>query len=139
MRTSILLPALVGLAAAQSIDYPAIEKYPDPELVVAPCDEVQDTPPDVPADPITPITTPPSRVKRHLLLQKRDGDCAPQPTGSGPVPSPDTVSAFLSFPTLHVCFVSSLCEPQLMKASLWRTTQLHQMVIRSFSRMGMPQ
>ena len=111
MRSFILLPALAGLAAAQLMNLTEIENdYPDPVLVTAPVDEVQDTPPDVPAAPIEPITTPPSRVKRHLL-QRRDGDCAPQPPGSGPVPSPDTVDAFQSFPTLHVGFDSSLCEP----------------------------
>ena len=30
-------------------------------------------------------------------LQKRDGNCAPQPTGAGPTPSPDTASAFLAY------------------------------------------
>lgn len=107
MRSAIFLPALAAIAAAQLINLDEITKYPDPVLVAAPFDEVQDTPPDVPAAPIDPITTPPSRVKRHLI-QKRDGDCAPQPTGSGPVPTPDAVSAFQSFPTLHVSYISTI-------------------------------
>jgi hypothetical protein len=33
---------------------------------------------------------------------KRDGTCSVQPPGSGPVPVPDTVDAFLSDPVLQV-------------------------------------
>lgn len=102
MRSALIVPVLVSLGASQLIDLVAIDAFPDPVLVAAPLVVVEDTPPDVPAAPIEPITTSPSRVRRQLI-QKRDGDCSPQPTGSGPVPSPDTVSAFQSFATLQVC------------------------------------
>lgn len=101
MRCTLVLPALVSLAASQLIDLVAIGNSPDPVLVAAPFGVVTDTPPDVPADPIEPITEPPSRVRRNLV-QKRDGNCAPQPTGSGPVSTPDTVAAFKSNPDLQV-------------------------------------
>ena len=108
MRSTLIVPALVSLAASQLIDLVAINKFPDPVLVAAPLDVVEDTPPDVPAAPVEPITTSaPSRVRRQLI-QKRDGDCSPQPTGSGPVPSPDTVAAFQSFDTLQVCNSNSV-------------------------------
>ena len=67
MRSTFFLPALVGLAASQLIDLAAIEQYPDPQLVTPPSDVVKDTPPDVAAAPITPITTPASRVKRGMV------------------------------------------------------------------------
>lgn len=36
------------------------------------------------------------KIKRNSVFGKRDGDCSAQPQGSGPVPSPDTPSAFLA-------------------------------------------
>ena len=101
MRCTLVLPAIVSLAASQLIDLVAIGNTPDPVLVSAPLDVVTDTPPDVPAAPIEPITNAPSRVRRNLV-QKRDGNCNPQPTGSGPVSTPDTVAAFQSNPDLQV-------------------------------------
>ena len=100
MRSALIVSALVSLAVSQLTDYPAIENI-DPVLVTAPVDVAEDTPPDVAAAPIEPITTSPSRVRRQLI-QKRDGDCKPQPAGSGPVPTPDTVQAFLSSAELQV-------------------------------------
>ena len=35
-------------------------------------------------------------------LRKRDGNCAPQPSGSGPVSTPDTAAAFRSSSALSV-------------------------------------
>ena len=119
MRSALIVPALVSLAASQLIDLVAMENFPDPVLVAAPFDVVEDTPPDVPAAPIEPITTSPSRVRRQQI-QKRDGDCSPQPTGSGPVPSPDTVSAFQSFATLQVCTITEGTYHQLIMNRLWR-------------------
>ena len=44
--------------------------------------------------------------KRDIIelqhVAKRDDACQPQPTGSGPVPTPDTPAAFKSFQVLHV-------------------------------------
>jgi len=101
-------------AASQLMDLDAIAAAPDPVLVTPPDNVVQNTPPDVPAPRIIPITTDalsptntPSKVKRSHALAKRDGDCSPQPKGSGPVPSPDTVDAFEAFPTFAVRQFSS--------------------------------
>ena len=91
----------MSLAASQLMDLVAIDSFPDAVLVTPPSDVVTDTPPDVPAAPIEPITKAPSRVRRNLV-QKRDGNCSPQPTGSGPVSSPDTAAAFQAEPGLQV-------------------------------------
>ncbi|KAL8839296.1 MAG: hypothetical protein Q9170_001813 [Blastenia crenularia] len=83
MRTTSILSALVAIAAAapapapQLIDLAAIDAAPDPVLVSAPLDVVFDTP----------------SKKRDVMPVKRDGNCAPQPAGSGPTISPDTVAA----------------------------------------------
>jgi hypothetical protein len=44
----------------------------------------------------------PSAKKRSYPVKKRDGNCATQPPGSGPVAEPDTPSAFASNPVLWV-------------------------------------
>ncbi|KAL8793126.1 MAG: hypothetical protein Q9195_004238 [Heterodermia aff. obscurata] len=64
---------------------------PDPVLVAAPLDVESNTPKQVAPAPIKPITT--DLPKRSL--KERDA-CSPQPSGSGPVPSPDTADAFLA-------------------------------------------
>lgn len=107
MRSALLLPMLIGLALSvptpQLVDLVAIEASPAPDLVSAPLDVSQDTPPDIPAASIAPITTAVTR-KRDVDIDKRDGNCAVQPTGSGPVPTPDTVDAFTAYPTFQVGF-----------------------------------
>ncbi|KAI4196366.1 MAG: hypothetical protein LQ350_006617 [Teloschistes chrysophthalmus] len=61
------------------MDLAAIDAAPDPIFVSAPLDVVSDSP----------------HIKRDgATLTERDGTCAPQPAGSGPVPSPDTAEAF---------------------------------------------
>ncbi|MCJ1458623.1 hypothetical protein MMC28_008997 [Mycoblastus sanguinarius] len=86
-----------AIPAPQLIDLTAMDQY-NPDLVSAPLDVTQNIAPSVAPDPIDPITTlTPS--KRDLTIAKRDGNCAAQPTGSGPVPTPDTASAFQAFPT----------------------------------------
>ena len=102
MRNALILAALAGLAASQDINYGAVDAAPDPVFVTPPSDVTTDNPPDVSAAPITPITNSPSRVKRGMMMEKRDGDCSPQPAGSGPVASPDTDTAFLSDSGLQV-------------------------------------
>ena len=95
MYTATILAAVAALTSAlpspQLIDLPAIAEYPGPVLVKAPIDNVADA-----------LTGVPSSSKRDLTVEKRDGDCLPYPAGSGPVPSPDTVEAFVSFPTFAV-------------------------------------
>jgi hypothetical protein len=44
----------------------------------------------------------PSAKKRSYPVKKRDGNCASQPLGSGPVAEPDTPYAFASNPVLWV-------------------------------------
>lgn len=105
MRSALILPVLTGLALGvptpQLVDLVAIEASPAPVLVSAPLDINQDTPPDIPASSIAPITTAATR-KRDAEIEKREDDCAVQPTRSGPVPTPDTVDAFMSFAAYQV-------------------------------------
>ncbi|KAL8927481.1 MAG: hypothetical protein Q9208_002286 [Pyrenodesmia sp. 3 TL-2023] len=85
MRSACIFVALVAIAAAapapspQLIDLAGVDAAPDPVLVSAPI--------DVTSDPVE---------KRDVGLVKRDATCAPQPAGSGPVPTPDTAAAFTS-------------------------------------------
>lgn len=91
MRSACIISALVAIAAAapapspQLIDLDGVDAAPDPVLVSAPM--------DVASDPVE---------KRDIGLVKRDGTCAPQPAGSGPVPTPDTPAAFTASAELQV-------------------------------------
>ena len=107
------LPLFLGalwIAQAQKIELDKVATYPSPILVTAPLDVVSDDPPDVAAPPIKPIIPAAAaaapallrRARRNADLDKRDGDCSPQPTGAGPVPTPDTAEAFVSFSSLQV-------------------------------------
>ena len=108
MHTSFILATLVALTSArpspQNIDVVAVQKYPDAVRVTPPIDVVTDVVEPVPAAPIEPLTSMISSSKRDLAVEKRDqyGDCSPYRPGSGPVPSPDTVEAFASFPSFAV-------------------------------------
>lgn len=106
MYTPFIFAALAALTSAlpspQLIDLVAIGAYPDSVRVTAPIDIVTDVVASVPAAPVNPLTSIISSSKRDMTVEKRDGDCSPYPTGSGPVPSPDTVNAFESFPTFAV-------------------------------------
>lgn len=99
---AILAALTSALPSPQLIDLVAIGKYPDSVHVTAPIDIVTDVAATVLAAPIRPLTSIISSSKRDLTVEKRDGDCSPYPTGSGPVPAPDTVGAFESFPTFAV-------------------------------------
>ena len=106
MQQGLLLAALVGFAisapAPQLINLDAIDAAPDPVLVSAPVDVIQNIPAPVPSEALTPITDP--NTKRDTVnKEKRDGTCAPQPSGSGAVTSPDTADAFSANPTYSVC------------------------------------
>lgn len=120
MYTPFVLAALAVLTSAlpspQLIDLIAIGNYPDSVRVTAPIDKEVDVAASVPAAPIKPLTSIGSSSKRDLTVEKRDGDCSLYPTGSGPVPSPDTVDAFASFPTFAVrstpyLLVNSITDP----------------------------
>lgn len=92
MRSACVISALVAIAAAapaptpQLIDITIVDAAPDPVMVSAPF----------------VVTTDKALEKRDAFMLKRDGDCAPQPAGSGPVPTPDTDAAFLADSGLQV-------------------------------------
>jgi len=52
--------------------------------------------------PTEPITSSTLKAKRGEILTKRNGTCATQPAGSGPIPTPDTADAFMADPELQV-------------------------------------
>ena len=110
MYTSFILAILVALTYArpspQKIDVAAIKEYSDAVRVTPPIDVVTDIVEPFPAAPIKPLTSIISSSKRGLAVEKRDqyGDCSPYRPGAGPVPSPDTVEAFASFPSFALPF-----------------------------------
>ena len=116
---SAVLPVLLGalgLVQAQKIDLDKIASYPGPQLVSAPFVTKKDTPervaaPAVKAIPVSPQVTAKATAvaaldrrerRRPRHLAKRDGDCAPEPAGKGPVPDPDTAEAFVTYSSLQV-------------------------------------
>ena len=106
MHTAIVLAALASVAYSapkpQVINLDAIAlDFAPPELVKAPVNVEMDIPEPSTPDAITPLQNV-TATKRDLVV-KRDGDCKPYPAGSGPVPSPDTPSAFQSDPDFAVC------------------------------------
>ena len=102
MHTALYLAALASVAYSQSINLDAIAlDFAPPELVKAPLNVESDIPPTSTPDAITPLQS--VSVKKRNVVKKRDGDCTPYPAGSGPVPSPDTPSAFLSDQDFAVC------------------------------------
>lgn len=92
MVSALLLSALIGLSAAvprpQLIDTAGVEAAPKPVFVTP----AYDVPEQAGA------THTPAIAARSQPF-KRDGTCASQPSGSGPVTSPDTPEAFLANPT----------------------------------------
>ena len=121
MHNSFIFAVLVALTSArpspQKIDVATIKEYPDAVRVTPPVDVVTDVVEPVPAAPIKPLTSIISSSKRGLAVEKRDqyGDCSPYRPGAGPVPSPDTVEAFASFPSFAVllfplCLIKSKTE-----------------------------
>ena len=103
MHTALCIAALAGIAysAPQLIDLDGVAKYEPPQLVKAPLNVESNIPASSAPAPIVPIATEAAK-KRDLELEKRDGDCSPYPTGSGPVPTPDTPEAFQSDPDFAV-------------------------------------
>lgn len=108
---------LAGLAHAQLLDLETINASPPafvaPSLDVASQSVTYSPVPTLAAAiasdegasgiPAPTTTIAPPQRRRRGQPEKRDGTCASQPAGSGPVPTPDTVSAFLSDTTLQVC------------------------------------
>lgn len=101
MHTTLYLAALASVAYSQLINLDAIAlDFSPPELVKAPLNVESDIPVAPTADAIIPLQS--VSAKKRELIEKRDGDCSPYPAGSGPVPNPDTPSAFLSDPDFAV-------------------------------------
>ena len=103
MHTALLVAALAGVvySAPQLINLDAIAlDFPPPDLVKAPINVESNIPPAASTNAIIPLEST-SAKKRDL--DKRDGDCSPYPTGSGPVPSPDTPAAFQSNSEFAAC------------------------------------
>ena len=106
MHTAVVLAALASVAHAAprpqliNLDEIALDFSP-PELVKAPINVESDIPAPSATDAITPLQS--VSAKERGLVEKRDGDCSPYPAGSGPVPSPDTPSAFQSDGDFAVC------------------------------------
>ena len=106
MRTTLFLTALASVAYSaprpQLINLDAIAlDFAPPELVKAPVNVQSNIPAASTPDAITPLQS--VSAKKRELVEKRDGDCSPYPAGSGPVPSPDTPSAFQSDADFAVC------------------------------------
>jgi hypothetical protein len=118
MRTAFLALGLLGSALAiprpapQDIDLDGVLAAGDPEFITPPVDVVSNTPTVLTTTSVAPIAAATSAAASDTPdkrdLEKRDGDCSTQPTGSGPVPVPDTVSAFLALPTFAVSQSSQL-------------------------------
>ena len=108
MHFSILAFAVVGTTLAlphpQDIDLDGVVAAGPPVFVTPPYDVVSNIPTLLTTTSVAPIATdgPDSRKRNDIDVGKRDGTCAAQPAGSGPVPSPDTVAAFQSDPDLQV-------------------------------------
>ncbi|MCJ1233870.1 hypothetical protein MMC14_001828 [Varicellaria rhodocarpa] len=102
MRTTLVISALAGLALAapsprpQMIDLAGVDAAPDPTFYTPPYDVVSD---------FAGVSS--NTTKRSAEVIKRDGNCAKQPAGSGPVPNPDTVSAFQADPDLQTLSTSA--------------------------------
>ena len=104
--------AFVGIAVSapspQLINVAAIEAAPDPVLYTPPLDVESNVPTPAATAPLTPITTPGSK-RDTIGVEKRDGTCAQQPVGGGPVPAPDTASTFSQDDDLQVRMRTDLC------------------------------
>ncbi|KAL8930048.1 MAG: hypothetical protein Q9172_000133 [Xanthocarpia lactea] len=91
MRSAFVLLTLLGLTSAvprpQLIDVEGVEAAPNPVFVVPAYDVVEEA----------GAINKPAIAPRAPLL-RRNGICALQPAGSGPVSSPDTPEAFLANP-----------------------------------------
>lgn len=96
MLSTLLVVALAAVTSAvptpQELTIPLAT---DPVLFTVPLNVKTDTPQKAAPAPVKPITS-------STLKFKRNGTCATQPPGSGPVPTPDTADAFMADPELQV-------------------------------------
>ncbi|TKA23705.1 hypothetical protein B0A50_06541 [Salinomyces thailandicus] len=95
---------LLGLSAAvpapvpQDIDFDLADQLPDPTYTTTLSQVTYDAT-SILQDAIPQITASASQdgLATGVAEKVKRAACAAQPTGAGPVPSPDTVSAFLSY------------------------------------------
>jgi hypothetical protein len=106
MRSSTVtsLLAALALASAQQINIDAALAVPTPNLSIDPLAVPSAQTYDVSratssiAAAAAAGETPPAVLKRSILVERQDNaTCTNRTLGAGPVPSPDTSSAFLSF------------------------------------------
>ncbi|KAF2721948.1 hypothetical protein K431DRAFT_223218 [Polychaeton citri CBS 116435] len=105
MRSAIALTAVAGLAAAlpQGIDLVSVADVPTPTALGPPATGLSQVPTYNPtsaaSEAASAATEDPiaDEAKRRRGLDARAA-CATQPTGAGPVPSPDTAQTFSSDP-----------------------------------------
>lgn len=85
----------VGTATAQSVSYDSATVYDAAlaQITATTTDTAVVASTDAPA-----TTTDPADAGSTDAPQKRSASCSPQPIGYGPVPSPDTASAFTAYP-----------------------------------------
>ncbi|OHE99004.1 hypothetical protein CORC01_05694 [Colletotrichum orchidophilum] len=105
MRSAPLISAFVALAKAQDLVWQVIDDAPEPPQTTVPIGATPTIVPydanaaaasvvaEVNASPLPQETAPVKSEKKRLVERAA---CDPQPSGSGPVPSPDTPAAFLS-------------------------------------------
>ncbi|KAK8119239.1 uncharacterized protein PG998_003865 [Apiospora kogelbergensis] len=96
MKSTVIAFALAAVARAQDIDWNAWDSVPKPTPTSAPV---------VPYDGDAAAASAAAAVtadldnapKRRSIVNIKRSPCQTQPVGAGPVPSPDTASAFLSY------------------------------------------
>ncbi|KAK8093436.1 hypothetical protein PG997_000121 [Apiospora hydei] len=102
---SIINPPRLPATATRS--RPALSVPVPTDLVATVIDDILPPVPTETAPPDTDATIPTASISAPssilgaaptLKLPRRDAPCAPQPTGYGPVPSPDTADSFLAYP-----------------------------------------
>jgi hypothetical protein len=112
MRSVFLAPAILGLVAAipapQDIDFDLAYALPNPTFTQA----IGVTAQTVSYNPTTVYAAAAAQVTHSVVdsevavatdanfVKKRAAACATQPVGYGPVPSPDSVSAFYALPAI---------------------------------------
>lgn len=108
MKSSIFALAFAAFASAQTIDFDEIDAVPVPETTSVPIGAGSTTvaynsataaasaAAEITASPVVSDTKMRRDMKNRIAFDKRDGNCAVQPVGYGPVPDPDTADAFLA-------------------------------------------
>jgi hypothetical protein len=101
-RSLLLLGTVSQLAAGQDIDWDAVEILPTPSYSIdikATAQTVSYTTSALLAS-VSAAVTGTTQKCSVVVVKKRDDDedyCKPQPSGNGPIPTPDTAAAFLSY------------------------------------------